>query len=231
MVHCCWQDRAKESMTATRAVSALTRAFPPSTRALLAAPPALIEFLPVAILCLRRSVRIRCTKQAAEWADRRHGEKRNLLDGPQPGLWARRRPASRRRDSDALPCDRRSRAANGDDRSARRLASCRDGARHRPRCDWSANRRRHQSFHDVTEHLARIAPRATASASSRDISTALPVALYTTDAEGRITYYNDAAVEMSGGARCSARQMCVTWKLFWPAGTALAHDECPMAVR
>jgi two-component sensor histidine kinase len=25
-------------------------------------------------------------------------------------------------------------------------------------------------------------------------------------------------------------QWCVTWKLFWPDGTPLAHDECPMAV-
>jgi PAS domain S-box-containing protein len=63
-----------------------------------------------------------------------------------------------------------------------------------------------------------------------EILDALPIALYTTDAEGRITYYNDAAVEMSGRRpRLGEDKWCVTWKLFRPDGTPLPHDECPMA--
>ena len=58
----------------------------------------------------------------------------------------------------------------------------------------------------------------------------MPVALYTTDAEGRITYYNEAAVEMSGRRPVLGDdKWCVTWKLFRTDGTPLAHDECPMA--
>lgn len=64
----------------------------------------------------------------------------------------------------------------------------------------------------------------------REILDALPVALYTTDAEGRITYYNEAAVELSGRRpQLGEDKWCVTWKLAWPDGTPLAHDECPMA--
>jgi PAS domain S-box-containing protein len=60
---------------------------------------------------------------------------------------------------------------------------------------------------------------------------ALPVAVYTTDAEGRITYYNDAAAEMWGRRpELGSSYWCGSWKLYWPDGTPMAHDECPMAV-
>jgi PAS domain S-box-containing protein len=60
---------------------------------------------------------------------------------------------------------------------------------------------------------------------------ALPAAVYTTDAEGRITYYNQAAIEMSGRRpELGTDKWCVTWRLFWPDGTPLPHDECPMAI-
>lgn len=66
---------------------------------------------------------------------------------------------------------------------------------------------------------------------SRALLDALPVAVYTTDAEGRITYYNEAAVELSGRRpELGSDQWCVTWRLYWPDGTPLPHDECPMAV-
>ncbi len=35
---------------------------------------------------------------------------------------------------------------------------------------------------------------------------ALPVAIYTTDAAGRITFYNQAAVELRGGRRGASRR-------------------------
>jgi PAS domain S-box-containing protein len=86
-------------------------------------------------------------------------------------------------------------------------------------------------FHDVTERSQEDRAGRESERRLREILEALPVALYTTDAEGRITYYNDAAVELSGRRpQLGEDKWCVTWKLFWPDGTPLAHDECPMAV-
>ena len=59
---------------------------------------------------------------------------------------------------------------------------------------------------------------------------ALPVAVYTTDAEGRITFYNEAAAELWGHRPEVGSQWCGSWRLFWPDGRPLPHDECPMAV-
>lgn len=64
----------------------------------------------------------------------------------------------------------------------------------------------------------------------RNLLEALPAAVYTTDAEGRITFYNRAAVELSGRTPQLGDMWCVTWKLFNTDGTALPHDQCPMAV-
>jgi PAS domain S-box-containing protein len=60
---------------------------------------------------------------------------------------------------------------------------------------------------------------------------ALPAAIYTTDAEGRITFYNQAAADLAGREpELGSDEWCVSWKLFWPDGTPLPHDQCPMAV-
>ena len=60
---------------------------------------------------------------------------------------------------------------------------------------------------------------------------ALPAAIYTTDAAGRITYCNQAAVALAGRRPVlGIDQWCVTWRLFRPDGTPMPHDECPMAV-
>ncbi len=60
---------------------------------------------------------------------------------------------------------------------------------------------------------------------------ALPVAIYTTDAEGRITFYNEAAATLAGRRPVVGQdEWCVTWRLYWPDGTLLPHDQCPMAV-
>jgi PAS domain S-box-containing protein len=65
----------------------------------------------------------------------------------------------------------------------------------------------------------------------RSVIEALPAAVYTTDAEGRITMFNDAAVEFSGRTpTIGSDSWCVTWKLFHPDGTPMPHDECPMAM-
>jgi PAS domain S-box-containing protein len=60
---------------------------------------------------------------------------------------------------------------------------------------------------------------------------AVPAAIYITDAEGRITYFNNAAVELAGRTpELGTDSWCVTWRLFNIDGTPLPHDECPMAI-
>ncbi len=64
-----------------------------------------------------------------------------------------------------------------------------------------------------------------------DLLEALPLAVYTTDAEGRITFYNQAAAELWGHRpKLGSDQWCGSWRLFRPDGGPLPHDECPMAM-
>ena len=64
-----------------------------------------------------------------------------------------------------------------------------------------------------------------------EIIEAIPAAVYTTDADGRITFFNQAAVEFSGRVpELGTDSWCVTWKLYNTDGTPLPHDQCPMAV-
>jgi PAS domain-containing protein len=57
----------------------------------------------------------------------------------------------------------------------------------------------------------------------RKLLDAFPAPVYTTDAAGRITFYNEAAVKLSGHqAQLGTDQWCVTWRLYWPDGTPLA---------
>jgi PAS domain S-box-containing protein len=60
---------------------------------------------------------------------------------------------------------------------------------------------------------------------------ALPAAIYMTDAAGRITYFNEAAATMWGRRpELNVDLWCGSWRLFWPDGTPMPHDACPMAV-
>jgi len=59
---------------------------------------------------------------------------------------------------------------------------------------------------------------------------ALPVAVYTTDAAGLITFFNQAAVELWGRTPALGDEWCGSWKLYWPDGEAMAHSDCPMAI-
>ena len=58
----------------------------------------------------------------------------------------------------------------------------------------------------------------------------LGVAVYTTDAKGGITYFNEAALALWGRRPDLGEQWCGSWRLYWPDGRPMAHDECPMAV-
>jgi PAS domain S-box-containing protein len=58
----------------------------------------------------------------------------------------------------------------------------------------------------------------------------LGVAVYTTDPDGRITYFNEAAIVLWGRRPELGEQWCGSWRLYWPDGRPMAHDECPMAI-
>jgi PAS domain S-box-containing protein len=65
----------------------------------------------------------------------------------------------------------------------------------------------------------------------RDALEALPVAIYMTDAAGRITFYNQAAAELAGRRpELGKDEWCVSGRLYWPDGTSMPHDQSPMAV-
>jgi PAS domain S-box-containing protein len=65
----------------------------------------------------------------------------------------------------------------------------------------------------------------------RELLDGLPAAIYTTDDAGRITYYNEAAAALWGyRPTLGTSEWCGSWKLYWPDGTPLPHDQCPMAI-
>lgn len=59
---------------------------------------------------------------------------------------------------------------------------------------------------------------------------ALPVAVYTTDAQGRISFFNEAAVALWGRQPELGELWCGSWRLHWPDGRPMAHGDCPMGV-
>jgi PAS domain S-box-containing protein len=64
----------------------------------------------------------------------------------------------------------------------------------------------------------------------RQMLRALPVAVYTCDAEGRVTFFNLAAVKLWGREPELSKDLwCGSWKIYNPDGTLMALDECPMA--
>jgi PAS domain-containing protein len=65
----------------------------------------------------------------------------------------------------------------------------------------------------------------------RELLDALPAAIYTTDADGRITFYQPGRGRACRlGPELGSDKWCVSWRLYEPDGTALPHDRCPMAV-
>jgi PAS domain S-box-containing protein len=64
----------------------------------------------------------------------------------------------------------------------------------------------------------------------REVLNALGVAVYTTDAAGRITFFNEAAVTFWGRRPELGEEWCGSWRLYTREGLAMRHDECPMAV-
>lgn len=84
---------------------------------------------------------------------------------------------------------------------------------------------------DVTErHLAEVALQQSESR-WRELLAALPAAVYTTDAQGAITFYNEAAASLWGmRPELGTSHWCGSWRLLDPDGTPLPHERCPMAI-
>jgi PAS domain S-box-containing protein len=58
----------------------------------------------------------------------------------------------------------------------------------------------------------------------------LPVPVYTTDADGRVTYWNQACVNFAGRVpQLGQDRWCVTWRLLTVDGDDLPHDRCATA--
>lgn len=60
---------------------------------------------------------------------------------------------------------------------------------------------------------------------------ALPAAVYTCDANGCVSFYNEAAARLLGRNPLIGKDLwCGSWEIYKPDGTALPLDKCPMAV-
>ena len=59
---------------------------------------------------------------------------------------------------------------------------------------------------------------------------ALGVAVYTTDSDGRITFFNAAAAEFWGRSPAVGEEWCGSLRLLYLDGSPMRHDECPMAI-
>ena len=59
---------------------------------------------------------------------------------------------------------------------------------------------------------------------------AMPVPVYTVDADGGVTYWNQACVDFAGRQpQLGEDRWCVTWRIFTTDGESMPHDQCPMA--
>ncbi len=63
----------------------------------------------------------------------------------------------------------------------------------------------------------------------RELLESLPAAVYTTDAAGRVTFYNQTAVELSGREpKLGSDEWRVNWRLYRPDGTPIPIEEFPL---
>jgi PAS domain S-box-containing protein len=65
----------------------------------------------------------------------------------------------------------------------------------------------------------------------RELLEQLPAAIYTTGPDGTLTFANEAAMRLAGrSVEIGKDKWCVGWRLYWPDGTPLPLEECPMAI-
>jgi len=64
-----------------------------------------------------------------------------------------------------------------------------------------------------------------------DMLESLSAPIYTTDADGWVTFFNRACIDFAGRTPAVREdRWCVTWKLYTEDGAFLPHEDCPMAV-
>ena len=86
-------------------------------------------------------------------------------------------------------------------------------------------------FQDISERVQMRREMREARRVGRHVMQALPAAIYTTDAEGRLLYFNKAAEKMWGlTPKIGETLWCGSWKIYLSDGTLLPHDQCPMAI-
>ncbi|HEX7025701.1 MAG TPA: PAS domain S-box protein, partial [Gammaproteobacteria bacterium] len=65
----------------------------------------------------------------------------------------------------------------------------------------------------------------------RELIQILPAAIYTCDARGRVTLYNEAAATLWGREPEIGKDLwCGSWRIYRPDGSPLPLEDCPMAV-
>ncbi|WP_294124296.1 PAS domain-containing protein [Sphingomonas sp.] len=65
----------------------------------------------------------------------------------------------------------------------------------------------------------------------RPVLDAIPAPVYLTDADGMVTYWNQACVDFAGREpELGKDRWCVTWQIQSMSDEPVPHDRCPMAV-
>ena len=86
-------------------------------------------------------------------------------------------------------------------------------------------------FQDISERVQMRRQMSEGRRVARGVMEALPAAIYTTDAEGKLLYFNKAAEKLWGLTPKVGEQFwCGSWKIYLSDGTLLPHDQCPMAI-
>jgi len=84
---------------------------------------------------------------------------------------------------------------------------------------------------DISERRAAEEIRQQTEKRFRQLMEVLPIAAYTTDADGRITFFNRNAVELWGRKpELNVDRWCGSHRLWYPDGKPMAFDDCPMAM-
>jgi PAS domain S-box-containing protein len=84
---------------------------------------------------------------------------------------------------------------------------------------------------DITERKEAEAKLRESQQQMKELLAAMPAAIYTTGAEGKVTYYNEAAAALAGRTPVlGSDEWCVSLKLYRPDGTPLPYNESPMAI-
>ncbi len=86
-------------------------------------------------------------------------------------------------------------------------------------------------FQDITDYKLTETALRESEAKYQQLVQALPAALYSTDAQGCITSFNEAAVTLWGRRPVIGRDVwCGSWKIYAEDGSPLPLDTCPMAI-